>query len=86
MNGTASEARGLSNKAAAYIVIRLDDGVTKAKEQKVYKSKVIKKESDPNWNDGSKILYPRPPTCPPPRATTMAAHAGGWPFAAVGGQ
>ena len=54
MNGTASEARGLSNKAAAYIVIRLDDGVTKAKEQKVYKSKVIKKESDPNWNDGSK--------------------------------
>lgn len=52
----ASEARGLSNKAAAYIIIRLDDGVTKAKEQKVYKSKVIKKESDPNWNDGSKIF------------------------------
>jgi hypothetical protein len=60
----ASEAKGLKSKnkilhrntADCYIQILLDDGETKEKNQKVYKSKVIKRELDPNWNESSKIF------------------------------
>ena len=44
----------------------LDDGESKAKDQVVHESKVMKKELDPSWNESSQILY-----VPPAKAQSL---------------
>jgi len=49
-------ARGVGKIPAYFHICLFDDEIGKSKRQKLYKSKTTKGDSEPSWNDGSKLF------------------------------